>query len=212
MNKHIPMLKKCIAALAGIFLVGVGVAFNAMAHLGNDPVGIFYDGIRNFLGLTQVQLGIASNIVNLTIVVILLFIARQYVNIGTVIYLLPYGNFVDVGTKIYLHVFSQAVFWQRVVAVVIGCFLIFLGVAIYIAVNIGVDPMTGVALFIGDKLKLPYKKAKVIYDISITTIGFLLGGKLGVVTVISALIAGPIIQKLSEFVTRLASRMEKVVE
>ena len=46
-----------ILAVIGIFLVGTGVAFNAAAALGNDPVGIMYDGIRNALGLTGEQLG-----------------------------------------------------------------------------------------------------------------------------------------------------------
>ena len=31
-----------ILAVIGIFLVGTGVAFNAAAALGNDPVGIMY--------------------------------------------------------------------------------------------------------------------------------------------------------------------------
>ncbi len=59
-----------ILAVIGIFLVGTGVAFNAAAALGNDPVGIMYDGIRNALGLTGEQLGTASNIVNIILCVV----------------------------------------------------------------------------------------------------------------------------------------------
>ena len=36
-----------VLAIIGIFFVGTGVAFNAAATLGNDPIGIVYDGIRN---------------------------------------------------------------------------------------------------------------------------------------------------------------------
>ena len=38
---------RIILAILGIILVGTGVAFNAAAALGNDPVGIVYDGIRS---------------------------------------------------------------------------------------------------------------------------------------------------------------------
>ncbi len=38
---------KIVLAVVGIMMVGMGVAFNAAAALGNDPVGIVYDGIRN---------------------------------------------------------------------------------------------------------------------------------------------------------------------
>ena len=48
-------------ALVGVLLCGMGVAFNNCAGLGNDSVGIFYDGIRSFLGLTGEQLGMASH-------------------------------------------------------------------------------------------------------------------------------------------------------
>lgn len=206
------MIKKSIAALAGIFLVGVGVAFNAMASLGNDSVGIFYDGMRSMLGLSQVQLGLASNIVNLSIVVLLFFIGRKYVNIGTFIYLVPYGFFVDLGTKIYLMIFKEQIFLLQVVAVIIGCFFIFFGVAIYIAMDIGVDPMTGLALWLGDVLKMEYKKAKIIFDLTLTVAGFLMGGKLGVVTIVASLIAGPIIQKFKEWILILTTEKIRVFE
>ena len=55
---------RIILAILGIILVGTGVAFNAAAALGNDPVGIVYDGIRSALNLSSEQLGMASNIVN----------------------------------------------------------------------------------------------------------------------------------------------------
>ena len=42
-----------VLAVAGILLVGTGVAFNAAAALGNDPVGIVYDGIRNTANLSS---------------------------------------------------------------------------------------------------------------------------------------------------------------
>ena len=59
---------RIILAILGIILVGTGVAFNAAAALGNDPVGIVYDGIRSALNLSSEQLGMASNIVNIVLV------------------------------------------------------------------------------------------------------------------------------------------------
>ena len=87
--KNKVLLIKCTTALIGIFLIGAGVAFNAMAQLGNDPVGIFYDGVRNTLGLTAEQLGIASYLVNGALAVLLLFIGRSFLNLGTLIYIIP---------------------------------------------------------------------------------------------------------------------------
>lgn len=63
--KHKISVGKCGFAVLGVLLIGTGVAFNAMAQLGNDPVGIFYDGVRSVLGLPQSRLGLASNAVNI---------------------------------------------------------------------------------------------------------------------------------------------------
>ena len=190
-------IHKCLIAVVGILLVGIGVSFNAMAHLGNDPVGIFYDGIRNALGLTAEQLGLASNIVNIVLVVVLIFTGRKYLNLGTVIYIVPYGLCVDLGTFLYSKIFVQDVLWCQIVGSVVGCLLLYTGVAIFIAVDIGLDPMTGVAMVIRDVLKWDFKKAKWLFDGVMTLIGFVLCGTLGVVTILTALTAGPMIQWIS---------------
>ena len=86
--------KSVLIALIGILLVGVGVAFNNCAGLGNDPVGIVYDGIRNVTGMGAEQLGLASNIVNLSLALLVFFTGRKYISVGTLVYFLPYGFFV----------------------------------------------------------------------------------------------------------------------
>lgn len=201
---------RCLIALSGIFFIGMGVAFNAMAGLGNDPVGIFYDGIRNFMGLNQTQLGIASNIVNIGLVLLLLVIGRRYINIGTIIYILPYGIFVSMGTQIYELLFANQELWTRILASIVGCLFIYGGVAIFIVVDIGLDPMTGIAMVVKDKLKWDFKKAKILFDSSLTLLGFLLGGKIGVITVIAAVIAGPAIQYIAEKIIALQKKIGEI--
>ncbi|MCI5872613.1 MAG: hypothetical protein PUJ55_15560 [Clostridiales bacterium] len=188
------MGNKILAAIVGVFLIGVGVAFNNCAGLGNDPVGIVYDGMRNAAGLSVEQLGMASNAVNIFLVLLLCVIGRRYISIGTIIYFLPYGFFVSIGERIYrmlLHTETMAV---RIGFSVLGCLLLYLGVAIFIVVDIGVDPFTGIVLVICDKVKREYRFVKVAFDISMIILGTALGGTLGVVTVATALTGGPVIQ------------------
>ena len=199
-------MRKCLIAVVGILLVGVGVSFNAMAQLGNDPVGIFYDGIRNALGLSKEQLGLASNIVNVVLAVFLFFTGRRYLNLGTLIYILPYGLCVDIGTFLYTKLFVVDALWCQIIACIIGCLLLYTGVAIFIAVDIGLDPMTGVSMVIRDWLHWDYKKAKWLFDGCMTLLGFLLGGTLGVVTILTAITAGPAIQYIAEKVTGVKTK------
>jgi uncharacterized membrane protein YczE len=55
---------RILIALAGVILIGIGLAFNSSAMLGNDPIAVFYDGIRNLLGFPRESLGMVNNIIN----------------------------------------------------------------------------------------------------------------------------------------------------
>lgn len=202
------MGNKILAAVLGVFFIGVGVAFNNCAGLGNDPVGIVYDGMRNAAGLSAEQLGMASNAVNIFLVLLLLVIGRRYISIGTIIYFLPYGFFVSVGERAYRMLVHAETIATRIGFSVLGCLLLYLGVAIFIVVDIGVDPFTGIVLVICDKVKREYRFVKVAFDISMIILGTALGGKLGIVTVATALSGGPVIQFFKSRIQWL-SRVEK---
>jgi uncharacterized membrane protein YczE len=74
--------------------------------------------------------------------------------------------------------------------------------------DIGMDPVTGVHMLVRDKIKGQYRTARIICDLSCLIIGFAIGGKAGIVTVIAAFIAGPSIQKISEvFDKKILSKM-----
>lgn len=187
-------LKRCIIAEIGILMIGIGVAFNAMAQLGNDPVGIFYDGIRNALNLTPQQLGMASNGVNVILFIILCLFGRKFLNFGTLLYVIPYGTFVTIGTAIYPKIFTSDALMVKILGGFTGCLLLYVGVGLYIAMEIGLDPMNGISLLLMEKLKLDYSKTKWLFDGTLTVVGFILGGKLGVITLLTALTGGPGIQ------------------
>lgn len=206
-NVNIPAI---ILAFVGIVLVGVGVAFNAAAALGNDPVGIMYDGIRSILGLTSEELGFASNLVNIALMVLVFFTGRHYINIGTFVYIIPYGFIVSLGGKLYHLIFQVQTFPIQVLGAVIGCLLLYTGVAMYITADIGLDPFTGVVMVLRDQLKKEYRYVKIGFDISCILIGTLLGGKLGVITIITALSAGPVIQFLSDQMNKVREKLRGI--
>ncbi|MDE7187310.1 MAG: hypothetical protein K2O13_07365 [Lachnospiraceae bacterium] len=195
MNRRIG---KLILAAAGILLVGTGVAFNAAAALGNDPVGIMYDGIRNTANLSPGQLGAASNIVNVALMILVFCLDRHYVNIGTFIYILPYGAAVSLGGRLYAALFPAQTLAFQAMGAAAGCLMLYTGVAMFITADIGLDPFTGVVMVIRDKVGRQYRVVKICFDIGCIILGSVLGGKLGIITIITALTAGPVIQLLSD--------------
>lgn len=206
------LLSRILISVIGVSLVGIGLAFNSSATLGNDPVAVFYDGVRSLCGLPRENLGLVTNFINCTFIVTMFMLGRKYINIGTFIYTLPMGSFIDLGFKIYHVLNIPETLNGRIFTALCGCSMLFLGVGIFIATNIGMDPCTGIVIIVRDKIKSQYRTAKIICDICMVVLGFAFGGKIGAVTVISALIAGPTIQKISEIVDRKILKWVKLSE
>lgn len=184
---------KIVLAFVGVLLVGTGIAFNAMASLGNDPITLFYDGIKHLAGLSDSQLGVATNLVNITLMVLVFFLNKHYVNIGTFIYILPLGTVIDSVIKVLQQLSLSNSILSRSLLAVAGCVILAMGIGLFIAIDMGVDPVTGVVLVLCDKTKKDYKIVKTCFDFGCVIVGILLGGKFGVVTVLTAMAMGTLI-------------------
>lgn len=204
MEKNRITIKNVLAALLGVFFMAIGFAMNNRSGLGNDPVGILYDGIRCALNLNAEQLGMASNAVNITLVVLLFFLGRRYISIGTLIYFIPYGTFVSIGNIMCDYLFHSETMVARIALSAAGCLILYLGIAIYIVVDIGTDPLTGLVLTVRDYTKKQYRIVKIAFDISLIILGTVLGGTLGLVTIITGLLGGPVIQGYVNLINRFA--------
>ncbi|PBQ24769.1 hypothetical protein CNR29_12355 [Levilactobacillus brevis] len=189
--------KTIALALLGIFLVCMGVAFNNNTQLGNDPVGIIYDGLRTTFHLEQAQLGTVSNYLNVVLIIGLFFMGRHYASWGTLMYLVPYGVFVSIGSALYPMIFTSTTLLGRSLGGLVGISLYYLGISLFVAVDIGVDPFSGFMLTLRDKTGWSMRRSKITFDGALIIMGVLLGGKFGIITILTALTTGPTIQALS---------------
>ena len=182
------------AAFFGVFLLAVGVSLNSWANLGNDSIAIFFDGVKTMLKLDANQLGTASTIVNAALIVLMWFLRRRYINIGTFINVIPYGFIVNMVSSLLLQWLPYERLEVRILSSIFGCLLLYIGVGIYVAADIGIDPFTGIVFLLSEKLRWPYRLTKILFDILLIAVGALMGGAMGVVTVFTAFTAGPCIQ------------------
>lgn len=179
--------------------MGFGIALNAMAGFGNDPISVLYDGIKNFF---HINLGIASMTANVVLLVVIFFIDKKYINIGTLLYILALGAFIDLGIAIYKSCNLSEIMFVKILSSCVGCLLLFLGIAMYIFVNIGLDTWSGVTVLTSEKLNISYKFVKISMDAICLIAGWLLGGTVGVVTVIAAVLGGPVIEKFKKLLDK----------
>ena len=189
----IPSFGDIILTVIGAILCGLGCGFMNYAALGMDAIGLFYDGIRSILNLSPDQIGTASYIVCAILSVFLWFADRRYVSVGSVIYIVMYGLFANLGTVLWTKLMPDSSVVISALISASGMLILYIGLGIYIAVDIGVDAFSGVMLWLSNITHKEMKYVKIAFDFGLAVIGFLLGGTLGIVTPVTIIIGGPCI-------------------
>jgi uncharacterized membrane protein YczE len=172
--------------LLGLFLFGAGSALQVQANLGLSPWEVLHQGIA---ARTPLSIGIAS--IGVSLVVLLLWIPlRQRLGVGTVCNAVFIGLFIDL--VLFLTPVPEAVA-IRWLFLVTGIVLVGIGSGFYIGVHLGPGPrdglMTGIARR-GPSLRL----ARTSIEGTALVGGWLLGGTVGIGTVLFSLTIGPLVQ------------------
>ena len=173
--------------LGGLVLYGLSMAMLVRAGLGLDPWDVLHQGLSHYLPLS---FGAVTILVGA--VVLLLWIPlRQKPGLGTVLNVFVVGIAADVGLWLIPAPDQLA---SRIVMMVSAVVLNGMAGAIYIGSQLGPGPrdglMTGLAARTGRSLRL----VRIGIEVSVLVIGVLLGGTIGVGTVLYALAIGPLVQ------------------
>jgi uncharacterized membrane protein YczE len=119
------------------------------------------------------------------------FYDRRQIHIGTVIYQLFYSGFVEIFSR--LHVYSQS----RILNFIIMCagIVVFsFGTGLYSSANLGRGSYEALTFALAEKNGWPVKYVRMVLDVLMVVLGVLCGGRFGVCTIATIIIAGPIIQ------------------
>ena len=179
------MLARRVAQLyGGLVLYGVSASLILLSGLGNDPWDVLHQGLSRRLGL-----GTGTWVIIVGALVLLGWIPlRQRPGLGTVSNVVVIGVAVDV----MLHVFDPAHgLPARVALLVSGVVLNGVATGLYIGARFGPGPrdglMTGIAAR-GHSIRA----VRTSIELSVLALGALLGGTVGVGTLVYALSIGPL--------------------
>ena len=180
MNKTMNFIKRVILFFIGMSVIQFGVAMFLETNIGSDPFTVFTQGLANTLGKTPGQ---ANRIILVVLIIAILFIERKRIKIGTL------------SSKIVsIFPIASANFFIKMLIVVLGVFIIAAGFSLVSGSDVGVAPNDIVPFIIQDKTKVQYKYIRIALDATFLIVGFLIGGTVGVGTIIAMLAMGPFIQ------------------
>ena len=175
--------------LVGNTFYAFGIVISVNANIGYAPCEIFHMGLSLTTGIS---FGVVSIIVGIVLVVIVT-ISGEIIGFGTVISMIITGLIIDL--LFMLNIIHKAEnMIVGIIMLVAGLFIISLGSYFYISSALGVGPRDNLMVVMTRKTKMPVGVCRSIVELSITLVGWLLGGMVGIGTVISVIAIGFCIQ------------------
>lgn len=210
LKKSIDLIKRLVLFFIGMSIIQFGVALFLKTSIGSDSFTVFTEGLATVLnktglkdlsivhmiaGRAEVTPGVANMIILIVLFIGILIVDRKRIKIGTLICVIGVGPIIDLGVKAvsYFPVESANIF-VKMLLVLGGCFIIAVGFSIMSESDIGVAPNDIVPFIIKDKLNCQYRWVRIAFDATFLIVGFILGGKVGIGTIIAMLAIGPFIQ------------------
>jgi uncharacterized membrane protein YczE len=181
--------RRLVQLFLGLALYGVSLALVLRAGLGLAPWDVLHQGLAGILGTTVGQMVIA-----VSFVVLLLWIPlRERPGFGTVANAILVGVFVDL-TMVVLD--DAGSWWARVALLLAGVGLNGLATALYIGASFGAGPRDGLMTGLVRRTGRSVRVVRTVLEVTVLAAGWLLGGTVGVGTLLYALAIGPIAHAL----------------
>ncbi len=181
------LFRRWAKLVTGLAFIGFSIAFMKHANLGLGPWDVLNDSLA---GLTGIQLGTVSIVVG-AIVVLLWIPMRERPGVALIPSIVLIGAFTNIGMAL---VESASSALLRTAWLITGIFLASFGSALYLGSQLGAGPRDGLMLGLSRKTGWSVGRTRTALEVTVLVVGWILGGAVGIGTVISALTIGPAIQ------------------
>ncbi|MEI6109491.1 MAG: hypothetical protein WCQ11_05420 [Actinomycetes bacterium] len=172
--------------MLGNWLYGTGEAILIKADIGQSAGTVLAQGIQN---LTGKSLGWTSFYISIGVMFMWIPL-RNKVGIGTVLNII----FVSVAIDVMMPVFpTPSNYGFAVVQVLIGILVIGLGSAFYIPSNLGPGPRDGLMTGLHYRTGIPIGRVRFVIEAAFLLAGWLLGGSVGLGTILVTLLVGEVV-------------------
>ena len=183
--------------MLGNWLYGTGEAILIKADIGQSPGTVLAQGIQNITGDT---IGWTSFYISIG-VMFLWIPLKNKVGIGTVLNIIFVSVAIDVMMPFFPSPDSYAV---SVVMVIIGILVIGLGSAFYIPSNLGPVPRDGLMTGLHYRTGIPIGRVRFVIEAAFLLAGWLLGGSVGLGTVLVTVLVGEVVAIFFGIVSRVS--------
>ncbi len=183
-----------IMMLCGIMAQGLGLSILRAINLGTDPCSCLTQGVTNFVPLSFGTCQLLCHLVTFVFVIRYDLGMIGFGTIGNMCFLGYISDFFQWIWSLLLPAGFFEVVINRYLLLIPSLAVFLLGAAAYMCAGLGSSPYDALPFIIsGHVRRFPFKIVRMLWDISFMAAGFVLGGDVGIVTILVAFFLGPII-------------------
>ena len=186
--------KRMIMMLCGVVAQGMGLSLLLAINLGTDPCSCLTQGVTNFVPLSFGTCQLLCHLVTFVFVIRYDLGMIGFGTVGNMCFLGYISDFFKWIWSLLLPVGFFEATVNRYILLIPSLAVFLLGAAAYMCAGLGSSPYDALPFIISARVKkVSFKIVRMIWDISFMAAGFLLGGDVGIVTILVAFFLGPII-------------------
>jgi uncharacterized membrane protein YczE len=183
----------------GLFIFGIGDAFVIQSNIGNGPWSVLAQGISFNLNISM-----GWSTFGISAVVLLAWIPlREKPGFGTLANLVIIAVAIQLGTAI---IPLQSSFITGVIFALLGIGMVGVATSLYITCGLGPGPRDGLMTAIHHRTGVRVGRVRMAIEITVVALGALLGGKVGLGTLLFAALIGQSIAVALGVVARLTQK------
>ena len=180
-----PRLKTFILLCLGLSLFGFGESLLIHSTIGVSPWTVLAEGLSLKLNWS---VGFATFIVSVLVLSTWIFL-KQKPGLGTLLNIIIIAGMIDV--SLFLFDFSTNSYLLNILTGILGVLFVGLGSGIYLIANLGPGPRDGLMTGLQRITHFPIAWVRASIEISVVILGWILGGTVGLGTLIFAFGIGP---------------------
>jgi hypothetical protein len=192
-------IKRILVCLIANILIGITIAAMRVVNLGIDPFTSLIIGVSN---LSKIPFRYIYPIINAVIIILIFFLNKPMIGIGTVINLLVIGPVADYSAALIENIYNKQTFISRIIILIIALIIMSMNVSIYTSTNIGVSAYDSLFITINKKKpKISLGIARIITDSISMIVGIIGKATLGIGTLLNVFLMGPMVEFFNKNVT-----------
>lgn len=193
----------------GALVSAVGIVLMLQANVGLEPWSVLQEGMSNTFGITY---GTASMIVGAVVVAVSL-LCGEPIGLGTILNIILCAIFID-GLLALNWIPQMDTLWGGLLMLAAGLEILVIGTWLYMRTALGSGPRDSLMVALARKTGRSVGICRATVEIAVIVAGWLLGGQVGVGTVISAVGLGSLFNLNFKLLRFQASelRQESILE